>query len=117
MLRTKILLPVIALRDGGQYFCKPCAGPTGLATPIPLPPNTACDPIFQNAEQVQSNPRLADGRLRRLCNHLKFIRDHPYQGDSMTALNSKTITYEQLAKAIDHSLLRPSLPRRCDCRL
>ena len=27
----------------------------------------------------------------------------------MTALNSKTITYEQLAKVIDHSLLRPEL--------
>src|SRR5512142_1999015 len=27
----------------------------------------------------------------------------------MAALNSKTITYEQLAKVIDHSLLRPEL--------
>src|SRR5512142_2739799 len=27
----------------------------------------------------------------------------------MTALNSKTITYKQLAKVIDHSLLRPEL--------
>jgi deoxyribose-phosphate aldolase len=26
-----------------------------------------------------------------------------------TALNSKTITYEQLAKVIDHSLLKPEL--------
>ena len=29
----------------------------------------------------------------------------------MTVLNSKTITYEQLAKVIDHSLLRPELTR------
>ena len=27
----------------------------------------------------------------------------------MTGLSSKTITYEQLAKVIDHSLLRPEL--------
>jgi deoxyribose-phosphate aldolase len=27
----------------------------------------------------------------------------------MSNLNSKTITYEQLAKVIDHSLLRPEL--------
>ena len=27
----------------------------------------------------------------------------------MTTLNSKTITYEQLAKVIDHSLLKPEL--------
>ena len=27
----------------------------------------------------------------------------------MTVLSSKTITYEQLAKVIDHSLLRPEL--------
>ena len=27
----------------------------------------------------------------------------------MTTLSSKTITYEQLAKVIDHSLLRPEL--------
>src|SRR5687767_11735861 len=30
-------------------------------------------------------------------------------GKSMTTLSSKTITYEQLAKVIDHSLLRPEL--------
>src|SRR5512146_2953238 len=30
-------------------------------------------------------------------------------GEHMTVLNSKTITYEQLAKVIDHSLLRPEL--------
>jgi deoxyribose-phosphate aldolase len=29
--------------------------------------------------------------------------------DSMTTLNSKNLTYEQLAKVIDHSLLRPEL--------
>jgi deoxyribose-phosphate aldolase len=30
-------------------------------------------------------------------------------GDFMTTLSSKTITYEELAKVIDHSLLRPEL--------
>jgi endonuclease YncB( thermonuclease family) len=30
----------------------------GLATPIPLPPNTACDPIFQNAEQVAEQSQI-----------------------------------------------------------
>ena len=34
----------------------------------------------------------------------------------MTRLNSETITYEQLAKVIDHSLLKPELTEaRCDC--
>src|SRR5512147_1901514 len=75
--------------------------------PINLPARGARS-SFPTIRRKSAN-RLICGRRFNTLTPSPLQKGRGAKGEFMIALSSKTITYEQLAKVIDHSLLRPEL--------
>lgn len=87
--------------------------PSALRAPgVRIPPGKSFPPLALPPASTATRCMIGNGRSEHgncdsdACTYTDSIGR---SGDGKTALSSKTITYEQLAKVIDHSLLRPEL--------